>query len=778
MSRLRQSIQRMRENDPGLISLCLERLKITEHGATDLSEALILNSCLTSLDLRSNRITESGVTPLSHSLTINCFLSLLDLGSNAIGDPGVARLCDALALNSTLQSLHLYNNNITEVGATRLSETLKHNRALTLLDLGANAVREAGATRLSEALAVNAALVELHLWKNHINEIGATRLSKALKANTTLATLNLGHNNVNANGVARLSRALSANSALRALSLADNNISEPGAVRLQAALRVNASLTYLNLMGNPIPEQRQQAIQEMILLNQFLAASDPVELKALFQQKTALSFADRPILTPKNALRMPFEVFPRHFTALDFRNNPNLVLIPENLGHLDPSFTKTILFDAPSLLPSIRPFAKDAPSIIRFAKAMLEGSCVELNRVKLIVGGPAAAGKTALVRRFLGEKHGAALHHQSTDGVALGEFSSQGMTFCTWDFGGQRVYRYTHQLFFGGNAIYVLVFKLTDSLASILAELRYWLGAIVSRAEVSPTIVLVGSHLDQVKRHRVDSCALISSLLLALAREYGKLVDFDHMPVFQVSCVPGGEEYVASLLVCLHNLAQRVQVRASKSFFAADQCFSELQHLNPPVVSYHRAVAFLKRRLPGQSSEEIHATLKALADADSIALFHQPRTPSEGTIVLRPAWITTLLASIITTRHTFVGSDSGTISRENILQQIWKDATQYPPDKHDAFLHVLTELQVIFPFVEHGNRVKYFIPCRLREEPPDLTYHLPPSLLADHPLSYQREFRTDAASLPMAILPPLLIELLRKGELLVRWQQGGVARVM
>ncbi|XP_068753929.1 nucleotide-binding oligomerization domain-containing protein 2-like [Montipora capricornis] len=214
-----------------------------------LSQALAVNTSLTTLKLSGNSIGDAGATSLSQALAVNTSLTTLELYGNSIGDAGATSLSQALAVNTSLTTLELYGNSIGDAGATSLSQALAVNTSLTTLKLSHNSIGDAGATSLSQALAVNTSLTTLDLSWNSIGDAGATSLSQALAVNTSLTTLDLSSNSIGAEGATSLSQALAVNTSLTTLDLSFNSIGAEGATSLSQALAVNTSLTTLYVSG-------------------------------------------------------------------------------------------------------------------------------------------------------------------------------------------------------------------------------------------------------------------------------------------------------------------------------------------------------------------------------------------------------------------------------------------------------------------------------------------------------------------------------------------------
>ena len=250
-----------------LTTLHLSHNSIGDEGATSLSQALAVNTSLTTLHLSHNSIGDEGVTSLSQALAVNTSLTTLDLSHNSIGVEGVTSLSQALAVNTSLTTLDLSWNYIGDEGATSLSQALAVNTSLTTLDLSGNFISDEGATSLSQALAVNTSLTTLNLSGNSIGDEGATSLSQALAVNTFLTTLYLSENSISAEGAASLSQAIAVNTSLTTLDLSGNFISDEGATSLSQALAVNTSLTTLDLSGNFISDEGATSLSQALAVN-------------------------------------------------------------------------------------------------------------------------------------------------------------------------------------------------------------------------------------------------------------------------------------------------------------------------------------------------------------------------------------------------------------------------------------------------------------------------------------------------------------------------------
>lgn len=119
---------------------------------------------------------------------------------------------------------------------------------------------------------------------------------------------------------------------------------------------------------------------------------------------------------------------------------------------------------------------------------------VELAEVKLILVGEGAVGKSSLLAALRDEPW--VEHRDRTHGLQIKpvevEHAGQAITLNGWDFGGQQVYRPTHQLFFTAPAVYLVVWKPREGPEVGMVE--QWLAMIQHRAGADARVHVVATH--------------------------------------------------------------------------------------------------------------------------------------------------------------------------------------------------------------------------------------------------------------------------------------------
>ncbi|XP_067041353.1 protein NLRC3-like [Acropora muricata] len=257
-----------------LSSLALAFNSIGNEGANSLAQALRVNTSLSSLKLTWNSIGYEGANSLAQALRLNTSLSSLDLSWNSIGYEGTNSLAQALRVNTSLSSLDLTDSSIDYEGANSLAQALRVNTSLSSLDLSWNSIGNEGANSLAQALRVNTSLSSLDLADNSIGNEGANSLAQALRVNTSLSSLDLADNSIGNEGANSLAQALRVNTSLSSLDLTDSSICNEGANSLVQALRVNTSLSSLDLSWNSIGNEGANSLAQALRVNTSLSSLD------------------------------------------------------------------------------------------------------------------------------------------------------------------------------------------------------------------------------------------------------------------------------------------------------------------------------------------------------------------------------------------------------------------------------------------------------------------------------------------------------------------------
>ncbi|MFW9999042.1 MAG: Rab family GTPase [Candidatus Hodarchaeota archaeon] len=118
---------------------------------------------------------------------------------------------------------------------------------------------------------------------------------------------------------------------------------------------------------------------------------------------------------------------------------------------------------------------------------------------KLIVIGPAAVGKSSLIRRFVENKF--SLHYKFTIGVdfmtkTVEYESGKAAKLTLWDIGGQERFKVLRRSFYEGTNGALVVFDL--SRANTFLKMKEWLSDARQSIENNFPVIIIGNKLDLI----------------------------------------------------------------------------------------------------------------------------------------------------------------------------------------------------------------------------------------------------------------------------------------
>ncbi len=192
---------------------------------------------------------------------------------------------------------------------------------------------------------------------------------------------------------------------------------------------------------------------------------------------------------------------------LALRNN-RLSFLPQTIGLMTGLAMIELQGNAMLMTPPPATVRNGTQAVVGFLHDLIADSKPSF-RMKLMVVGQEAVGKTSLIRALISKAKKTPMFSAkrvtktlSTDGVDIEQWDRKvkmpngevvKINFRAWDFAGQEVYYSTHTFFLTNRAVYVVVWSLTESEDS--QRVVYWLQSIQSRCAKAP-VMLVGTHAD------------------------------------------------------------------------------------------------------------------------------------------------------------------------------------------------------------------------------------------------------------------------------------------
>lgn len=180
-----------------------------------------------------------------------------------------------------------------------------------------------------------------------------------------------------------------------------------------------------------------------------------------------------------------------HLQHLDLYNN-KLTSVPISLGQLN--LLRELNLTGNPLNPELAAaYEEGLDAVKRYLRAKA-GAQIILNEAKLILVGEGEVGKSCLLDALRGDPW---MEHDTTHGIEIKPVkvtdpeSGTEITLNGWDFGGQRVYRPTHQLFFSAPAVYLVVWKPREGPEQ--GFVKDWI-RLVKHREPEAKILVVATH--------------------------------------------------------------------------------------------------------------------------------------------------------------------------------------------------------------------------------------------------------------------------------------------
>ena len=386
-------------------------------------------------------------------------------------------------------------------------------------------------------------------------------------------------------------------------------------------------------------------------------------------------------------------------TQLDLADN-QLSALPTGLGELTELTVLNI--EDNSLPPEMLAAAAEGTRELLAFLRLIDTEGVQLAEVKLVLVGEGAVGKSSLLAALRGEPW--VERRDQTHGLQIKpvevEHAGQAITLNGWDFGGQQVYRPTHQLFFTAPAVYLVVWKPREGPEVGMVE--QWLAMIQHRAGVDARVHVVATHggpssrvssIDEVRLQERFG-PLIVSFHTVDSKDPETLCELRAATAETAASTPHCRRwYPASWLRTREALAET----GEQSLTYEDYDRMVVQNGLTPVAARSLAI-------------NSHALGHWIHYADEPALAQ--------IVVLRPAWLSVAIAAVLEDRE---AGESGGLVPHRLFGRIWSRPTA---DGHDPYSH---GQQQLFLRLMERFELTYRVPELGAGEPVSLVGQLVPS---------------------------------------------------
>ena len=388
---------------------------------------------------------------------------------------------------------------------------------------------------------------------------------------------------------------------------------------------------------------------------------------------------------------MPFANFQMNLRNLKVAKN--LLLEGNRLNDIPPSLAQLehLKHSTSMTTPSTPNSPKPTNKVLRLSKptcAPKPNAQIILNEAKLILVGEGEVGKTCLMDALLDKPW---QEHPSTHGIEIQQVKAtdaetqKEITFNGWDFGGQRVYRPTHQLFFSAPAVYLVVWKPREGPQQ--GFVKEWI-QLIKRREPSAKIIVVATHGGPgLRQPDIDRQELWD--------QFGKDTIVDFLFVDSKPDKKGKRKGIEDLKRAIARVAAtlpEVGRSVPKSFADVRQA---LQAKGVPYLPLDEVLSICRAHNMDDEIARLFITLSHRLGH----LTHYENDPILGDIViLRPDWLATAMSYVLDDEETRKAHGLVKLSR---LGKLWNDPsraadTRYPATLHPIFLRLMERFDLSY----------------------------------------------------------------------------------
>ena len=236
---------------------------------------------------------------------------------------------------------------------------------------------------------------------------------------------------------------------------------------------------------------------------------------------------------------------------------------------------------------------------------------------KVLLVGEGNVGKTSLLAALLNEPF--IEKRETTHGIEIRPLIMRhpdidvDMTIRAWDFGGQELYRITHQFFYSRRAVYLVVWNAREGQES--NEVDGWLRRIRLRVSRDARALIVATHTDE-RRPELDYPFLEQNFPILLAGRY----EIDNRSGHGIDSLREG------IAAEVANLPQMGQLISPRWIAVRDEVITRAR--TEPQITYEQFAQICSRH--GVVGDEINTLAELLHDLGQIIYYGEDEGLKEG----------------------------------------------------------------------------------------------------------------------------------------------------
>ena len=371
---------------------------------------------------------------------------------------------------------------------------------------------------------------------------------------------------------------------------------------------------------------------------------------------------------------------------LDLEGN-QLTTLPPELGQLR-KLQKLDLKDNPLPEPYPDFIKRGTAAVLTYLRSLQKESTPQYE-AKLLLVGEGNVGKTSLVEAMRAEptkRSGVFVKDRTTThGINLGRLQldhpgdqAKKLTLNTWDFGGQEVYRVTHQFFFSRRSLYLLVWWPREGQEAGAVE--GWLKRIRLRVP-DARVILVSTHADEPRQPELYYAKLDRRFPGVLAGRHA------------VDCESGNgiDDLLETVAAEAAKLPQMGKLMSVHWIAARDEALA----LEQPQISRTGFNDIAGRH--ELDEKETETLLGLLHDLGRIVYYGEDEGLRD-VVVIRPEWLTKAIGYVLEDKATREAKGELAHGR---LRKIWiehdqPDWERYDTKYHPFFLRLMEKFDISY----------------------------------------------------------------------------------
>ncbi|XP_063437419.1 uncharacterized protein LOC134718688 isoform X2 [Mytilus trossulus] len=338
--------------------------------------------------------------------------------------------------------------------------------------------------------------------------------------------------------------------------------------------------------------------------------------------------------------------------------------------------------------------------------------------------------------------------------IKEGKYKQNLVFFDIWDFGGQKEFYMTHQLFITSRGIFVLMFNACHSLrletdssiashheTSAAVYLVHWVNSILTYCKKIrygfPRILLVATHKDRIQKDKIESCReKLTESLDQLFKSHAGLAHLEYKPLIFINATDINDPEIDLLRQRLIDRASdhpRWGEEMPTAWVPLELQIAEQVELGKNIISIQQLHELnSKNESMVLSEKQLNTFLKVQHSRGKLLFFDEINL--RDYIIINPVFLIEVLRSIITDKQfwpkeeTLVKifrslQDTGRIERIDLIVLWNQEAFKHIVPYKDFMINILVYLDILVPpqnptqdeNLAAGDEYHFFVPCMIRK---------------------------------------------------------------